>query len=314
MKEEYIWVEKYRPKTVEETILPDELKKTFQAFVDNGDLPNLLLTGSGGVGKTTIAKAILEELDCDYIMINGSEEGRQIDVLRNKIRNFASSMSFKKKRKFVIIDEADYMNPESVQPALRNFMESFSKNCGFILTCNFPSKITDLIHSRCTVIDFKFKKQDKPKLAAQFFKRCINILDTEGIEYDKKAVVQVIQKYFPDNRRVLNELQRYSAVGKIDSGILVKLSDANTEKLIDYLKHKQFNEMRKWVAQNIDTDAAQMIRTIYDIMDDHIKSESRPEAVVIIADYQFKAAFVADQEINLVAMYTELMANCQWNQ
>lgn len=312
MREEFLWVEKYRPKTVEETILPDELKQTFQAFIENGDLPNLLLTGSGGVGKTTIAKAILDELDCDHIMINGSDEGRQIEVLRNKVKNFASSMSFKQKRKFVIIDEGDYMWADSVQPALRNFMEEFSINCGFIITCNFPNKIMEPIRSRCTEIDFKIKKSEKPKLALQFFKRCIEILDAENVEYDKKVIVEVVNKYFPDNRRILNELQKYSAVGKIDSGILAKFSDVSTSELMENLKHKRFDQVRKWVTENSDVDVTQVFRKIYENAEEHVKKEFIPQVVVIIADYQYKAAFVTDQEINLMAMFTELMVDCEW--
>lgn len=312
MNKEFLWVEKYRPNKIDDIVLPDDIKETFKGFLDNGDLPNLLLTGSGGVGKTTIAKAVLKELDCDYIMINGSDEGRLIDVVRNKIKNFASSRSFKQKRKFVIIDEADYMNAESVQPALRNFMEEYSSNCGFILTCNFPRRILDLIHSRCTTIDFTFTNEDKPKLALSFFKRCTYILEQENIEYDKKVVVEVINKFFPDYRRILNELQKYSSVGKIDSGILARLEDVSIKDLMEHLKAKRFNDMRKWVAHNNDASVSTLFRAVFDNAETYVKKESIPQLCVILADYQYKSAFVADQEINLAAMFTELMVDCEW--
>lgn len=312
MKEEFLFVEKYRPKTVEETILPDDLKNTFQTFVDNKNIPNLILSGTAGVGKTTIAKAMLEELGCDYIVINGSDEGRSIDVLRNEIKNFASSVSFAGGRKYVILDEADYLNANSTQPALRNFMEEYSKNCGFILTCNFLNRIIEPLHSRCSVIQFRLSKEDKPKMASQFFKRVQNILKTENIEYDDKVIAELIKKYFPDNRRVLNEIQRYSVTGKIDAGILSKMSDVNISELMNALKEKEFSVVRKWAALNIDGETTPIFRKIYDSMYDYVKPESVPQVVVTLADYQYKSAFVADHEINLVACLTELMVDCEW--
>lgn len=312
MKEEFLFVEKYRPKTVEETILPDDLKNTFQTFVDNKNIPNLILSGTAGVGKTTIAKAMLEELGCDYIVINGSDEGRSIDVLRNEIKNFASSVSFAGGRKYVILDEADYLNANSTQPALRNFMEEYSKNCGFILTCNFLNRIIEPLHSRCSVIQFRLSKEDKPKMASQFFKRVQNILKTENIEYDDKVIAELIKKYFPDNRRVLNEIQRYSVTGKIDAGILSKMSDVNISELMNALKEKEFSVVRKWAALNVDGETTPIFRKIYDSMYDYVKPESVPQVVVTLADYQYKSAFVADHEINLVACLTELMVDCEW--
>lgn len=312
MRDDFLFVEKYRPKTVSDTILPDDLKETFQKFVNQKNIPNLLLTGSAGVGKTTIAKAMLEELGCDYIVINGSDEGRLIDTLRTKIKNFASSMSFSGGRKYVILDESDYLNAETVQPALRNFMEEYSNNCGFILTCNFVNKIISPLHSRCSVVEFKLKKEDKPKLAAQFYKRVLSILDSEGIKYDAKAVAKLIEKHFPDFRRVLNELQRYSVSGTIDSGILVHLEDVNIKVLLEGLKNKEFSTVRKWVAQHVDGDTTQIFRKIYDSMHDHVKPSSIPQVVVILAEYQYKAAFVVDHEINLMAMLTEIMVEVEF--
>ena len=312
MREEFLWVEKYRPKTVADTILPPDLKKTFQQFVDNKNIPNLLLTGSAGIGKTTIAKAMLEEVGADYIIINGSDEGRLIDTLRTKIKNFASSMSLAGGRKYVILDEADYLNAETVQPALRNFMEEYSANCGFILTCNFVNKIIAPLHSRCSVVEFKLPNSEKPKLAGQFFKRVEMILANENIEYDQKVVSELIIKHFPDNRRILNELQRYSAVGKIDTGILANTSDANLKTLIDALKNKEFSVARKWVAQNIDGDIAPFFRKFYETIHDHAAPASIPQIVVTLADYQYKSAFAADQEINTMALLTEIMVDTEW--
>ena len=309
---EFLWVEKYRPKTVSDTILPLELKRTFQTFVNNGDIPNLLLTGSAGVGKTTIAKAMLEELGCDYITINGSDEGRLIDTLRTKIKNFASSMSLSGGRKYVILDEADYLNAETVQPALRNFMEEYSANCGFILTCNFVNKIISPLHSRCSVVEFKITNKEKPEMAKNFFQRVLKILDGENVEYDKKVVAEVINKHFPDNRRILNELQRYSATGKIDSGILTNTVDANFRTLIDALRAKEFSVARKWVAQNIDGDTAPFFRKLYEEIYEHAKPSSIPQVVVTLADYQYKSAFAADQEINTMALLTEIMVDTEW--
>jgi DNA polymerase III delta prime subunit len=312
MRDEFLWVEKYRPKTVEDTILPTDLKTTFETFVQNGNVPNLLLTGSAGVGKTTIAKAMLEQLGADYIVINGSDEGRLIDTLRTKIKNFASSMSLAGGRKYVILDEADYLNAETVQPALRNFMEEYSSNCGFILTCNFVNKLIAPLHSRCSVVEFKMPKKDLPKLAGQFFKRVENILSNEGIEYEQKVVAELITKHFPDNRRILNELQRYSVTGRIDSGILVNQSDQSIKTLLDALKNKEFTAVRKWVGQNIDGDVAPFFRKLYESLHDIVAPASIPQIVVILADYQYKSAFAADQEINTMAMLTEIMVDAEF--
>ncbi|MEK9695090.1 MAG: AAA family ATPase [Candidatus Poseidoniales archaeon] len=314
MREDFLWVEKYRPKTVAETILPNELRKTFQLFVDQGEVSNLLLSGSAGIGKTTVAKAILEELGCDYIVINGSDEGRLIDTLRTKIKNFASSVSLSGGRKYVILDEADYLNADTVQPALRNFMEEYSRNCGFILTCNFVNKIIDPLHSRCSVVEFKLPKDERVKLAGDMFKRSCEILEKENVEYDKKVVAEVVKKFFPDNRRVLNELQRYSVTGKIDAGILVNFEDVNIKTLIDGLRKKEFTNVRKWVAQNVDGDSAQVFRKLYDSMSEYVAPSSIPQVVVTLADYQYKSAFVIDQEINMMAMLTELMVEVEWNE
>ena len=311
MLEEFLWVEKYRPKTVEETILPIELKAVFQQFVDQGNIPNLILSGSAGVGKTTIAKAMLEQLECDYIVINGSMNGN-IDTLRNEILSFASSVSLTGGRKYVILDEADYLNANSTQPALRNFMEEFSRNCGFILTCNFKNRIIEPLHSRCSVIEFKITKSDLPKLASQFMKRIINVLNTERVSFDKSVIVELISKHVPDWRRVLNELQRYSVNGSIDTGIFINISDDNFKVLIGYLKTKNFNEMRKWVGENSDTDTTTMFRKLYDMANDVVKSNSIPELVLILAEYQYKAAFVADPEINLVAAFTRIMIDIEF--
>lgn len=311
MLEQFLWVEKYRPKTVAETILPAELKQTFQQFVDQQNIPNLILTGGAGVGKTTVAKAMLEELGCDYIVINGSMNGN-IDTLRNEIQNFASTVSFSGGRKYVILDEADYLNANSTQPALRNFMEEFSRNCGFILTCNFKNRIIEPLHSRCSVIEFKIGKKDIPKLAAEFLKRTQKILENENVEYDRAVVAGVITKHFPDWRRVLNELQRYSATGKIDSGILVDLDDASFSQLIKYVKEKNFTEMRKWVGQNIDTDCSTLFRKFYDDASTLLKKDSIPPLVVLIARYQYQAAFVADHEINFMSFLTEAAAELEF--
>lgn len=312
MNEEFLWVERYRPKTVKDTILPADLKTTFQTFVDNGNIPNLLLTGSAGIGKTTIAKAMLDEIGADYIVINGSDEGRLIDTLRTKIKNFASSMSLSGGRKYVIIDEADYLNADTVQPALRNFMEEYSANCGFIMTCNFVNKIIAPLHSRCSVVEFKINNMDKPKMAGQFFKRVEIILKNEGVEYDQKVVAEVVMKHFPDNRRILNELQRYSATGKIDTGILVNHSDENLKSLMVALKNKEFSVVRKWVGQNIDGDVAPFFRKLYETLYEYVVPSSIPQVVVMIADYQFKSAFCADQEINTMGLLTEIMVDVEF--
>lgn len=311
MKEDFLWVEKYRPSTIEDTILPDELKETFSQFVKNREIPNLILSGGPGIGKTTIARAMLEQIDADYIVINGSLNGN-IDTLRTDIRNFASAMSFRGGRKYVILDEADYLNPQSTQPALRNFMEEFSINCGFILTCNFVNRIISPLHSRCSVINFKIENKEKPKMASSMMKRIQHILSTENVEYEDKVVASVITKYFPDWRRTINELQRYSATGKIDSGILSLEKDTSIKNLVDYLKTKNFKEMRKWVVDNLDTEPTALFRSIYDKSSEYLKPQSIPQLVLILSNYQYKSAFVADQEINLVACLTEVMADCEF--
>ena len=308
---EILWVEKYRPNTIGDSILPSELKRTLQQFVDNGDCPNLLLSGSAGCGKTTVAKAMLEQLGCTYMMINGSEESG-IDVLRNKIKNFASTVSMDGKRKYVILDEADYLNPQSTQPALRGFIEEFSKNCGFILTCNFRNRIIEPLHSRCSTIEFRIPAEEKPQLAMDFMNRCAVILNNEQIHYDKKVVATLIQKFFPDWRRVLNELQRYSASGKIDAGILVNLSEDSVKELLSFLKKKEFTNVRRWIVNNLDNDPSRIYRRIYDSLYDNLDSSTIPHAVIILADYSYKSAFVADQEINLLACMTELMTQVKF--
>jgi DNA polymerase III delta prime subunit len=311
IRDDFLWSQLYRPKTIDQCILPVGLKTTFQQFVDNGTIPNMLLTGRAGVGKTTVARAMLEQLDCDYMIINGSMNGN-IDTLRTDISQFASSMSLIGGRKYVILDEADYLNPNSTQPALRNFMEEFSKNCGFILTCNFKNKIIEPLHSRCTVIDFKIPNNEKAKMASQFMKRCKGILEVEGIEFSDAVLAELINKYFPDWRRVLNELQRYSATGKIDSGILTNLGDESFKQLFEFLKAKSFSNMRKWVGENSDIETSVLFRKIYDTSSQYIKPASIPQLVLIIGDYQFKAAFVADPEINIVACLTMIMTECEF--
>jgi DNA polymerase III delta prime subunit len=311
MLEEFLWVEKYRPKTVDETILPADLKAVFQQFVDQGNIPNLILSGSAGVGKTTIARAMLEQLECDYIVINGSMNGG-IDTLRNEILNFASTVSLGGGRKYVILDEADYLNANSTQPALRNFMEEFSRNCGFILTCNFKNRIIEPLHSRCSVIDFKISKKDMAKLAMQFMKRVNVILETESIKYDKAVVAEVIQKHFPDWRRVLNELQRYAATGSIDSGILANMQEISIKELVELLKDKNFTEIRKWVANNIDLDQNEIYRKLYEQASNFLEATGVAQLVLIIAKYQYQAAFSANAEINLVACLTEIMKDCEF--
>jgi DNA polymerase III delta prime subunit len=309
--DEFLWVEKYRPKTIDDSILPEGLKQAFRQFVVNGEIPNLLLTGSAGVGKTTVAKAMLEQIGADYIVINGSMNGN-IDTLRNDIQQFASSVSFTGGRKYVILDEADYLNANSTQPALRNFMEEFSRNCGFILTCNFRNRIIEPLHSRCSVVEFKINKSDYPKLASQFFKRTCKILETENVTYDKAVVADLISKHMPDWRRVLNELQRYSVNGTIDSGIFVNLSDDNVKHVIGLIKAKNFGEMRKWVGENSDTDSTQLFRAFYDQAYNYVKPSSIPELVLLIAKYQYQAAFVADPEINTTAFLTEVMISVEF--
>jgi len=312
MSTEFLWVEKYRPKTVSDTILPESLKQTFQKIVDSKELPNMLFTGTAGLGKTTVARALCNELGCDYILINGSEEGN-IDTLRTKIKQFASSVSLQGGYKVVILDEADYLNPQSTQPALRGFIEEFSKNCRFILTCNFKNRIIEPLHSRCGVYEFNTSKKDMVDLCQSFMDRCKIILADEKVEYDDKPIAELIMKFAPDWRRVLNELQRYSVNGKIDSGIVNNLQDKNFDDLFDHLKNKDFKKMRSWVVNNIDTDASAIFRAIYDRMVDKVAPQSIPQLVLLLADYQYKNAFVADHELNVVACLTEVMSDVQFN-
>ena len=307
-REQFLWVEKYRPRRISDCILPEGLKNTFQEFVNQDNIPNMLLSGTAGTGKTTIARALCEELGCDYIIINGSEESG-IDVLRTKIKDFASTVSLAGKVKVVILDEADYLNPNSTQPALRGFIEEFSKNCRFIFTCNYKNRIIPPLHSRTTVIDFKLSKEDRPVVASKFFKRLTEILEQENITFDKKVVAELLNKHFPDYRRVLNELQRYSSSGTIDEGILVNISDANMKELIASLREKDFKKMRTWVVNNLDNDPNVLFRRLYDVLMPEVVQV--PQLILLLADYQYKAAFVADAEINLVACLTEIMAACE---
>ena len=308
--EHFLWVERYRPKTIEECILPESIKSTFKEFLLKGEVPNLLLCGTAGTGKTTVARALCEELGSDYIVINGSDEGRQIDTLRTKIKQFASGMSFLGKPKVVIIDEADYLNRESVQPALRAFIESFSDNCRFIFTCNYKQKIITPLHSRTTVIDFGSQKADKAKLASAFMKRMQEILKAESVEYVDKVLAELLMKHYPDYRRVINELQRYSSSGVIDEGILSNIGEINTKELISAMKEKDWKKMRQWVANNVESDPQGIFRYIYDSLIPEVTTV--PQMVILIADYQYKAAFVADQEINLTACLTEMMASMKF--
>jgi len=311
MSDHMLWVEKYRPKKIEDCILPDSLKATFQEFVNRKEIPNLLLAGTAGVGKTTVAKALCEEVGCDYIVINGSDEGRQIETFRVKMKNYASSVSLMGGRKVIIIDEADYMNAESVQPALRGAIEEFSSNCSFIFTCNFKNRIIEPIHSRCTVIDFKLNGS-KAKMASAFFKRVETILTQEKVTYDKEVVAAIITKHFPDNRRILNELQRYSVSGSIDRGILTTVSEVQLTELIKSLKEKDFAGARKWTTNNLDNDPARLYRKIYDGLYEQLKSSSVPQLVLHLAKYQYQAAFVPDHEINMIACLTEIMVDCEF--
>jgi DNA polymerase III delta prime subunit len=305
-REQFLWVEKYRPHRIDDCILPEDMKTTFKQFVAKGEIPNMLLSGGAGMGKTTIARALCEELDCDYIIVNASMD-RNIDTLKNEIKGFASTVSFKGKTKVVILDEADYLNPTSTQPALRGFIEEFSKNCRFIFTCNYKNKIIPALHSRTTVIEFKLARADRPALAGQFFKRAQEILTAESVTVtDPKILVKLIERHFPDYRRCLNELQRYSASGTIDDGILVNLADINTKELVDALQAKDWKKMRQWVVNNIDSDPNTIFRKLYDTLSDQV--ETVPQLILLLADYQYKAAFVADAEINLVACLTEIMA------
>lgn len=312
MTNELLFTEKYRPHKVEDTILPDGLKTTFQNFVDQSSVPNLILAGSSGVGKTTIAKAMLDQLDMDYIVINGSMRGN-IDTLRNDISQYASSSSLTGGRKYVILDEADYINPNSTQPALRNFMEEFSDNCGFILTCNFLNRIIEPLQSRCAVVHFSLEAQDKPKIAKEMFERACQILDSEEIKYHKQTVAEIVRKYFPDMRRVLNELQRYSATGSIDAGILRGSEINNTiSDVISKMKEKDFSGVRKWVAANSDVDSADIFRHLYDNCSKVVTKATIPELVLVLAEYQYRAAFVADPEINIAACLAEIMVKVEF--
>ena len=311
MNESFLWVEKYRPSTVSDCILPARLKKIFQTYVDQKSIPNLMLTGSAGVGKTTIAKAMCDEIGLNNMIINSSDE-RGIDILRTKIKNYASTVSLTGGRKVIILDEADYLTPDA-QAALRGAIEQFADNCSFILTCNFKARLIDALHSRCAVVDFPLTGGERQDMALQFFNRAQSILKSENVEYDKKVLAELVQKYFPDYRRTLNELQRFSKFGAIDQSILTQVSDIRKiSELIAALKAKDFGTMRKWVINNSDIDPASVYRKIYDGLNEYLKPESIPQAVVIIAKYQYQSAFVADQEVNLVACLTELMVDCEY--
>ena len=307
---EFLWVENYRPSLIADSILASHIIATFDDIVNGGEIHNMLLTGTAGLGKTTVAKALCNELDLDYLLINGSEEGN-IDTLRNKIKQFASTVSLSGGYKVVILDEADYLNPQSTQPALRGFIEEFSGNCRFILTCNFKNRIIEPLHSRCSVIEFNIAKKDMPPLLSDFMKRVEYILKAEGIDYEPQVIADLIMKHMPDWRRVLNELQRYSTSGNIDTGILVSVSETSINDLMLHIKHKDFKRMRQWVADNMDTEPASIFRKLYDSMYDYIDPKSIPQLVLILADYQYKNAFVADHELNLVACLTEIMAGVE---
>ena len=309
---QFMWVEKYRPQNIDDCILPESLKKTFKDYVAQGQIPHMLLCGSAGVGKTTIAKALCNEIGAEYIVLNGSDTGGHIDTLRTAIKGFATTVSLTDARKVVIMDEADYMQANSTQPALRNYMEEFSANCRFIFTCNYKQKIIEPLHSRCAVIEFKVENKDKQIIAAQFFKRATQILKQEGIEFDPKVVAELVTKYFPDWRRVLNELQRYSVSGKIDSGILVNMTHDSFKDLVGHLKERNFTEVRKWVAKNSDADTTALFREFYDNANEYIEPSTIPNLILVLSDYQYKAAFVADHELNIMAAMTEVMVQCKF--
>ena len=309
--ENFLWVEEYRPKDVSSCILPKNLKDTFTEFVESETIPNLILSGGPGVGKTTIAKAMIEQIGATYMMINGSEESG-IDVLRTKIKNFASTVSLEGGRKYLILDEADYLNPQSTQPALRGFMEEFHKNCGFILTCNYKNRLIEPLHSRCSIVEFKIPKSEKPNLASEFFKRVISILDIEEVKYDKRVIAEVINNHFPDWRRTLNELQRYAISGSIDAGMLVNIGDVNIKELMVGMKNKEFTNVRKWVVNNLDNNPVDLLRVVYDNLYEYVDGSTIPHCVVVLGEYQYKSAFVADQEINMMACLTEIMARAKF--
>ena len=312
-RSDFLWVEKYRPKTIEDCILPENIKKTFQDFLNKGEIPNMLLAGPPGVGKTTVAKALCNELGVDFYVINGSDEGRFLDTVRNNAKNFASTVSLSSdaKHKVIIIDEADNTTND-VQLLLRAFTEEFAGNCRFIFTCNYKNKIIEPLHSRCAVVEFGIRGKEKTQLAGSFFKRLQNILDAEGVRYDPKVLAELINKHFPDWRRILNECQRYSVSGEIDSGILASFSDVAVNDLIKHLKDKNFSEVRKWVVANLDNDSSVILRRVYDSCYTHLSPQTIPAAVLIIAKYQYQIAFVADQEINLLAALTEIMVECEF--
>jgi len=310
--EQFLWVEKYRPQKIDDCILPESLKKTFKDYIAQGELPHFLLCGTAGVGKTTVAKALCNEIGAEYVILNGSDTGGHIDTLRTTIKVFATSVSLTDAKKVIILDEADYLQANSTQPALRNYMEEFSANCRFIFTANYKNRIIEPIHSRCAVIEFKIDNKEKQEIAAAFFKRATTIRKQENIEFDPKVVAELVTKHFPDYRRILNELQRYSVSGKIDSGILVNMSQESFKGLVKLMKDKDFTEVRKWVAKNSDADTTALFRELYDTATTNMDGNSIPQMILILADYQYKAAFVADHELNIMAALTEIMAQCKF--